>query len=117
MVHRPCRARSEWFSIRGAKNQSSKLAESVPLSAEMMEDTHGNFLLCAGAEARVEDVRNAATCRCLRPFDAPIVPNAWAVLREKSLNAGTDSRVKLKLIVTSTRQLLGRTACRPSEFP
>src|SRR6267378_2720711 len=36
-------------------------------------------------------------------------------LQEKSLNAGTDSRVKSKVIVISTRRLLERTAYRPSD--
>src|SRR5579859_638736 len=93
----------EWSSTLGGRSQWSEPAESVPPSAEMSEDTRGNSLTYAGAEARVQDARNAATCRCLRPFDAPLVPNAWAVLREKSLNAGTDSRVKSKLMLTLTQ--------------
>src|SRR5882762_4716766 len=63
----------------------SKGFDSVPPSAEMSDDTRGNFLPCAGVEARVQDARSALTYRYLRPIDAPIVPNAWAVLREKSL--------------------------------
>ena len=54
------------LQLREGKNQSPMPVESLPLSAEMSEHTHGNFLLYATAEAKVRDARRGAACRCLR---------------------------------------------------